>query len=201
MERPEEDVLYLETVAPFRPVAWKDLRPGDPVYYVTEYRDPSDGRWRKHCHGPFVVVDPAAGELSNLNGVSIRFNPAKLQPLRLVPADDDPTLKALRRADFILFDVYSNSQKMDWRVIEAMCLAGCRETRRVLKMLGREQDVTKGSAKETLLEVAYRCPDCDHEWTEEWTSACDSECPYCLLKDVTALKFRPAGSKGEWLNA
>lgn len=25
----------------------------------------------------------------------------------------------------------------------------------------------------------YRCDDCDQDWEEEWSCACDSECPEC----------------------
>ena len=34
-----------------------------------------------------------------------------------------------------------------------------------------------------------RCPDCDHEWQEQWSCACDSQCPNCGLKNITALSW------------
>lgn len=39
---------------------------------------------------------------------------------------------------------------------------------------------------ERMLDIEYRCPKCGHEWQDQWTSACDSECPYCGLKNITA---------------
>lgn len=43
-----------------------------------------------------------------------------------------------------------------------------------------------------LLDIEYRCPDCDHEWQEQWSCACDSECPNCGLKNITALSWSDA---------
>lgn len=42
---------------------------------------------------------------------------------------------------------------------------------------------------EALLDIKYRCPACGHEWQEQWTSACDSECPNCGTEDITALDW------------
>jgi predicted Zn-ribbon and HTH transcriptional regulator len=42
---------------------------------------------------------------------------------------------------------------------------------------------------EPLLDIEYRCPECGHEWQEQWTSACDSECPKCGTEDITALDW------------
>ena len=46
--------------------------------------------------------------------------------------------------------------------------------------------------EERLLDIEYRCPDCDHEWQEQWSSACDSQCPGCGLKNVAALSWSDA---------
>ncbi len=46
--------------------------------------------------------------------------------------------------------------------------------------------------EERLLDIEYRCPDCDHEWQEQWSSACDSQCPNCGLKNITALSWSDA---------
>jgi hypothetical protein len=43
--------------------------------------------------------------------------------------------------------------------------------------------------RERLLNIQYRCPNCGHEWQEQWSCACDSECPHCGLKDITALSW------------
>jgi predicted Zn-ribbon and HTH transcriptional regulator len=41
---------------------------------------------------------------------------------------------------------------------------------------------------ETLLRIFYKCPECGHEW-EEWTSACDSECPECETKNISPVRY------------
>ncbi len=33
--------------------------------------------------------------------------------------------------------------------------------------------------------VRYRCPGCGHEWEEEWSCPCDSECGRCGVRDIT----------------
>jgi hypothetical protein len=45
---------------------------------------------------------------------------------------------------------------------------------------------------EPLLDIEYRCPACGHDWQEQWTSACDSECPNCGTADITALDWNEA---------
>ena len=42
---------------------------------------------------------------------------------------------------------------------------------------------------EGLYLIAYRCPRCMGEWTEEWSCACDSECPNCDLRHIEALAY------------
>lgn len=43
--------------------------------------------------------------------------------------------------------------------------------------------------EECLMDIEYRCPECGHEWQEQWSSACDSECPVCGIKNITALHW------------
>ena len=31
----------------------------------------------------------------------------------------------------------------------------------------------------------YRCYRCQREWTDEWSCACDDECPYCGARHVS----------------
>jgi hypothetical protein len=45
---------------------------------------------------------------------------------------------------------------------------------------------------ERLLDIEYCCPECDHEWQEQWSCACDSQCPNCGLKNITALSWSDA---------
>jgi len=42
------------------------------------------------------------------------------------------------------------------------------------------------------LNIDYRCPECGHRWQEQWSSACDSECPNCGTENITALTWTPA---------
>lgn len=37
--------------------------------------------------------------------------------------------------------------------------------------------------------IKYRCPRCGHRWHEVYSCACDSECPQCELKAITALEY------------
>ncbi len=48
---------------------------------------------------------------------------------------------------------------------------------------------------ERLLVVQYQCPNCEHLWQEEWSCACDSECPKCDTRNITALSWGEAGSE------
>ncbi|TPI84081.1 hypothetical protein FJ423_04720 [Mesorhizobium sp. B2-8-9] len=34
---------------------------------------------------------------------------------------------------------------------------------------------------------SYHCYRCDQYWVEQWSCGCDSECPYCEARNVTAL--------------
>lgn len=49
-----------------------------------------------------------------------------------------------------------------------------------------EADFESGEREEPTMVVAYRCPECGHDWEERWTSACDSECPNCHTGSVSA---------------
>jgi DNA-directed RNA polymerase subunit RPC12/RpoP len=42
---------------------------------------------------------------------------------------------------------------------------------------------------EAMKRIDYHCPNCGHEWEEIWTSACDSTCPECGLKNIEALDW------------
>jgi hypothetical protein len=42
----------------------------------------------------------------------------------------------------------------------------------------------------TWYQIDYRCADCGHEWQEEWSCACDSECPECGAGDNEARDWR-----------
>jgi len=46
--------------------------------------------------------------------------------------------------------------------------------------------------EERLLDIEYRCPECDHEWQEQWSCACDSQCPNCGVKNISALSWDEA---------
>ena len=40
--------------------------------------------------------------------------------------------------------------------------------------------------EERLLNIEYRCPNCGHEWEDQWSCACDSEYPQSGTKVITA---------------
>ena len=42
------------------------------------------------------------------------------------------------------------------------------------------------------LQIDYHCPACEHDWQEEWSCACDSECPQCGARDIEASDWRDA---------
>lgn len=31
----------------------------------------------------------------------------------------------------------------------------------------------------------YRCSDCRHEWTDEWSATCDDDCPKCGARHMS----------------
>jgi rubrerythrin len=31
----------------------------------------------------------------------------------------------------------------------------------------------------------YRCPTCRYEWTDEWSSTCDDDCPSCGARHIS----------------
>lgn len=73
-------------------------------------------------------------------------------------------------------------------------LSGCddAEARRQALMVAECFSQLDAEDEERLLDIEYRCPECDHEWQEQWTSACDSRCPNCGLKDISALSWDEA---------
>lgn len=55
-----------------------------------------------------------------------------------------------------------------------------------------DQAALDAEEDERMLNIDYRCPNCGHEWTEQWSCACDSECPECGTTDITALIWEDA---------
>ncbi len=45
------------------------------------------------------------------------------------------------------------------------------------------------------LTIKYLCPNCNLKWEEQWTCACDSECPNCGLSNIMALSWDTARGK------
>lgn len=39
------------------------------------------------------------------------------------------------------------------------------------------------------LDLRYQCPDCGHEWRDQWSSAVDAECPECGTKDISPVSW------------
>ena len=52
-----------------------------------------------------------------------------------------------------------------------------------------DEEAFAAEAEERLLKVEYCCPNCGHEWQEQWSCACDSQCPECGLKNIEALSW------------
>lgn len=38
----------------------------------------------------------------------------------------------------------------------------------------------------------YKCPNCEHEWTDVWTAQCDDDCPSCGTRHVSPHKSEDA---------
>ena len=38
--------------------------------------------------------------------------------------------------------------------------------------------------------ITYVCPECSRQWHEVWSCGCDSECPNCGKRKISALTFR-----------
>lgn len=55
-----------------------------------------------------------------------------------------------------------------------------------------DEEAFDSESEERLLDIEYRCPECGHEWQEQWSCACDSQCPNCSLKNITALSWEEA---------
>jgi hypothetical protein len=53
---------------------------------------------------------------------------------------------------------------------------------------GRPLDGTKG------LTVDYTCPSCGHDWEEQWSCACNSQCPECGATDIEAREWELDGT-------
>jgi hypothetical protein len=68
---------------------------------------------------------------------------------------------------------------------------GCKvdhEDCRYQEMIFPVEDIDLGSENEKVEEDEpikyvnyYRCPDCNEEWQDEWSCACDDECPTCSI--------------------
>lgn len=48
----------------------------------------------------------------------------------------------------------------------------------------------------TAYDIRYVCPQCGHCWEEQYSCACDSECPNCELKSIVA--FQDKERDAEW---
>lgn len=42
------------------------------------------------------------------------------------------------------------------------------------------------------LEIDYHCSECGQDWQEEWSCACDSDCPACGARHIEAAEWRDA---------
>ena len=58
-----------------------------------------------------------------------------MNQLKIMSDALDISRKALKYADSVLFDTYSNAQKLTWQEIEENCRSGCEETNKALDKL------------------------------------------------------------------
>lgn len=45
----------------------------------------------------------------------------------------------------------------------------------------------------------YTCPVCEHEWKDEWSCACDDECPECGTGDISPYHYEVYGPEEDSL--
>jgi len=38
----------------------------------------------------------------------------------------------------------------------------------------------------------YRCGECGHEWSDEWSATCDDDCPHCGTRHMSPYKSEDA---------
>lgn len=43
----------------------------------------------------------------------------------------------------------------------------------------------------------YVCPNCDASWSDEWSCACNDECPYCSTSDIEPVESKEIPN--QWL--
>lgn len=58
-----------------------------------------------------------------------------MYPSQLTPEEIKKMIDALNYADRVLFDTYSNAQKLTWQEIEENCREGAEKTKQILKEL------------------------------------------------------------------
>ena len=69
---------------------------------------------------------------------------------------------------------------------------GIREARTILAKVEGCRPVV-----ERTVVLGYRCPDCGEAWEDEWSCACNDECPGCGLKDIEPLRSEQAPNARE----
>jgi len=47
--------------------------------------------------------------------------------------------------------------------------------------------------EEAWFENFYECPECGHHWTDQWSSACDDECPECQAQNISPYESKDVG--------
>lgn len=59
----------------------------------------------------------------------------------------------------------------------------------IAQALGEPIPAAQEEESEPLLNIHYHCPKCSHDWQEQWSCACDSECPECGESDIQASEW------------
>lgn len=71
-------------------------------------------------------------------------------------------------------------ERMDWMDEAETIEPTMADAMAVLASVEQEQE----------LLIEYHCTKCSHDWQEQWSCACDSECPNCGQSDIEASDWK-----------
>jgi hypothetical protein len=90
------------------------------------------------------------------------------------------------KPDNVVVEIRDYDVEGDWDEDNISCKVdheGCRYQEMIFPI----EEIDLGSEKKELTDEPikyinyYRCPDCNIEWQDEWSCACDDECPVCAI--------------------
>jgi len=53
-------------------------------------------------------------------------------------------------------------------------------------------DAEEDGEDEVKFVNSYRCPECDHEWSDQWSATCEDDCPACGKRHITPYESEDA---------